>query len=303
MLPLNRAKNLGLERLLRWNIRCFRLHILCTAYAVGAFATMNFYLNKWLSPSQADHILPLILIGYEDLQTAAQGKTLAELARHVQKFPALQKLVQEETEWSEGSRRFETVEGGPQFLSMIETFLEANGARTAEEFELALPRWRENPAFLLEVIRKFIEARSSNFFFLDQSSRQRQQQKAVHKVMDALPAFRGLIFRHLLEAYRSFATFRENMKYKLMEGYLEIRQVFLETGKELTNRSLLAEKEDIFFLTPAEITLTTCHRQAQVFYFALAVCGCWSEGSVQEFVKGAVPNYHVYTSTSPLRFS
>ncbi|MCX6930380.1 MAG: hypothetical protein NT154_45315, partial [Verrucomicrobia bacterium] len=27
------------------------------------------------------------------------------------------------------------------------------------------------------------------------------------------------------------------------------------------------------FLTPAEITLTTCHRQAQVFYFALAVCG------------------------------
>jgi len=71
--------------------------------------------------------------------------------------------------------------------------------------------------------------------------------------MDALPAFRGLIFRHLLEAYRSFATFRENMKYKLMEGYLEIRQVFLETGKELTNRSLLAEKEDIFFLTPAEI--------------------------------------------------
>jgi rifampicin phosphotransferase len=253
MLPLNKAKNKGLEELLRWNIRCFRLHILCTAYAIGTFATINFCLNKWLSPSQAGNILPLILIGYEDLQTAAQGRTLAELALHVQEYPALQKLVEEETEWPESGRRFEAVEGGPQFLSMIETFLETNGARTAEEFELALPRWRENRAFLLAVIRKFIEARSSNFRFSDQGNRQRQQEEAVSKVMSVLPAFRGLIFKRLLSAYKNFATLRENMKYRLMEGYSEIRKVFLETGRELTSRSLLADKEDIFFLTPVEI--------------------------------------------------
>jgi rifampicin phosphotransferase len=250
--PLDKTMGKGLEVLFQWCTGCFRLHLLCTAYAIGAFAAISFYLNKWM-PSQTGRILPLILIGRENLQTAAQGRSLSELACHVQEYPALKKFMKKDFEWSRASEYISVIDGGPQFLSMIEDFLKTNGARTAEEFELALPRWREDPSFVFAVIRKFLEGLSSSFSFAERHQRETQQQEAVQSVINALPIFKRLFFKRLLNTYRTFATLRENMKYRLMEGLAEVRQVFLDFGGELRKSNLLVDRNDVFFLNTSEI--------------------------------------------------
>lgn len=251
--PLNRTTAGRLDELLQWNARCFKVHMLCTAYAIATFALIDVCLTRWLSGERARNTLPLILIGREDLQTAAQGRSLAELALYVQNHPAMREPFEKATDWTEVRQRLATVEGGSYFLSMMEDFLEANGARTAEEFELASPRWRENPAFLLSVIGKFIEAQPWDASRAGYESRQREQREEVMRTVRHLSAFKGFIFRRLLCSYKDFSTLRENMKYRLMEGYAEIREIFIQAGKTLTRKGLLAAKEDVFFLTPGEI--------------------------------------------------
>ena len=250
--PLGKTMGKGLELLFQWCTRCFRLHLLCTAYAIGAFAAISFYLNKWM-PSQTGRILPLILIGRENLQTAVQGRSLSELACHVQAYPALKEFMKKDFEWSRTSECISTIGGGPQFLSMLEDFLKTNGARTAEEFELALPRWREDPSFVFAVIRKFLEGLSSSFSFAEHHQRETQQQEAVQSVINTLPMFKRLFFKQLLNTYRTFTTLRENMKYRLMEGLAEVRHVFLDFGGELRKSNLLIDRNDVFFLNTTEI--------------------------------------------------
>lgn len=251
MAHLKNAQKKGLEATLRWSVRCFRLHLLCTAYAIGAFAVISHCLNKWL-PSQADHLLPLILAGNQDMQTAIQGGSVSELASYVQTHPGLKRLIEDTVEWPVLSKEIGAAEGGPRFLSMVEDFLEANGARTVEEFELAVPRWRENPSFVLAVIGKLLEAQSAGLGTGDWRDGSKRRREVILGAARVLPLHRRLVLNRLMSAYRNFVRLRENMKYRLMEGYEVIRNIYLRRGDELRKKGLLTDRDDIFFLTMGE---------------------------------------------------
>ena len=250
--PLDSAKGGRLEELVKWIGRCFRLHFKCTAYAIGAFSFLSYVLRRWM-PQEADSFLPLILIGHGNVQTASQGISLLELARYLDKKPLLKEMIRDAQSWTSTREQVEQVEGGPQFLSMFQKFLDSNGARTAGEFELALPRWREDPNFLLGTILSFSNASSANFPFKDRKTRAEMQKEGVDYILASLRPFQRNVFMRLLDSYRNFSTLRENMKYRLVEGYAELRKVFMHIGDTLVHRRILVRDSDIFFLKPQEI--------------------------------------------------
>jgi phosphohistidine swiveling domain-containing protein len=250
--PLPHKDRNRLEEIIVWNARCFQLHLKCTAYSIGAFALLEYLLNRWL-PSKAESFIPLILIGNENLQTAAQGISLWRLASHAQTYPALRKILETDFDWSVIAQQISNVDGGPQFLSLLQAFLDANGGRAAGEFELAVPRWGEDPTFVVNVIRKFLETRVNGSPSFDPTMWHSQRQKAISHIKSFLPAIQRLTFSQLLASYADFCTLRENIKYRLMEGYSLLREVFLEIGTQLKANRIVELASDIFFLRPAEI--------------------------------------------------
>ena len=246
------AKSGGLEKIIEWNRLCFRLHLKCTAYAVGAFAFLVCCLRRWI-PNNIEELIPLIMVGNADLQTAAQGTNLLDLARYVNDQPALKKLMFDSQNWIRVESQLASINGGAKFLSMLEGFLAQNGARAAGEFELAVPRWREDPSFVLMIIKRFLSAADSNFIFPDQRTRLKKREKAIGEIADQLTPLKRCAFFRALRTYRNFSTFRENMKYRLMEGYSELRNRFTAMAKTLVNASVLSEEADVFFLEPQEI--------------------------------------------------
>ena len=249
---LSEARTGGLEKIIEWNRLCFRVHLKGTAYAIGAFAFLVHCLRRWL-PIDVEELIPLIMIGNADLQTAAQGTTLLDLARHINRHPALSKLIFDHQDWKLLERQVGGIDGGIEFLSLLKDFLIHNGARAAGEFELALPRWRENPSFVVMLIKKFLGASALNFVFPDRKLRLEKHEKAVCQIGDQLTLFKRWIFFRLLDSYRKFSTLRENMKYHLMEGYGELRNYFLAAGKTLVDESVLRQSDDVFFLEPHEV--------------------------------------------------
>lgn len=258
------AKPEKLEKLITWNAQCFHLHLKTTAHAIGAFSLLAHFLGRWI-PSEAEALQPLILIGHENLQTAAQGISLWQLAEHVRKHSALRSILENDFQWPSANHRLYRVDGGPYFLTMFKEFLDANGARAAGEFELAVPRWREDPTFVLGVIRRFLDVNHSETFPEKPTIRHRRKQKeAISHIKAFLGLFQRWIFTRLLASYSEYTTLRENLKYRLMEGYALLRETFLEMGEDLLAKNILDSAADVFFLTPSEVlTLKAGDKLAQ----------------------------------------
>lgn len=240
-----------LPELLGWTTRCFRLHLKCTAYAMGSFARIGSLAERWL-PGAAEELLPEILTGREDMQTSAQGITLAGLASRLKGDPSLREAFVEGKDWKDVERRLSGAPGGRAVLESLRSFLEANGARAGGEFELAVPRWREAPEFVLAVLRKLMasEAADPRSAYL---SRRRRREAAVGRIASSLPPLRRALLSRLLSSHRDYVTCRENMKYRLMEGYEALRSVFLAVGRRMAAAGAVEREEDVFFLSASEV--------------------------------------------------
>ena len=245
------AKPDRLKNLIIWNSHCFNLHLKSTAYAIGTFAMLSHLLNSWLK-GKAEGFLPLILIGHENLQTAAQGISLWDMAQYVQSYPKLMIFVKNKFNGIEDAKHLSNIDGGSKFMAMFQDFLSSNGARAVGEFELAMPRWSEDPSFVLGVMRKFLN-NTSNKSSYDPKGRQQRRKEAILQIKSSLTPVKRLIFKKLLNSYTNFSTLRENIKYQLMEGYALLRKTFLDIGRELEKINIIENADDIFFLLPSEV--------------------------------------------------
>jgi len=240
----------NLVSLVAWTTRCFQLHLKCTAYAIGAFGLLQHLLSRWVA-GDAEMLLSQLLTGSEDLQTAAQGISLWRLAQQVQENPALRQVLESNPSWPVNAQQLLGIAGGPEFTRTFQGFLEENGARAAGEFELATPRWREAPAFVLEVLLKFVQAQQTANF-PSSFTRQCQREAAIAQIRATSKPVRRWILTRLIASYSFYTAARENVKYRLMEGYAQLRHVFLGIGADLASRGVLSNANDVFFLTPSE---------------------------------------------------
>jgi phosphohistidine swiveling domain-containing protein len=265
-----------IEGLIDWNTRCFQLHLKCTRYAIGAYGLLIYMLRHWL-PTAGMNSAPWrsnraeretnfatsretyrtsleaeLLSIQAELQSAEQGLALWRLAEQARAHPSVAAVLEDEVNWTAAQRALQAVEGGPEFLEALAAFLSRHGARTVEEFELASSRWREDPTFVLTVMRNYLHADAA--FNPKVVLRQHRAfcDIATARIVRQMGSLRGRLFRRVLRAYKTYVPLRENMKYRLMEGYEALRHSFLKLGNCLCTIGILDSKEDIFFLAAGE---------------------------------------------------
>ncbi len=244
-----------------WVAQCFQLHLRCTGYAISVFGLLSALLRRYL-PSHPDSLLPIILTGREDLQTATQGRSLWRLAKQAQKTPALEVLLMRDLSWQVISHEIAATQDGQEFLTGFDAFLSSNGARAVGEFELRTPRWREDPGFLLKIIRGYLQDGRQNSLDVQSDQCRRLREDSLAEVEGHLKWWQKEIFRRLLHSYSICVTLRENMKYRLMEGYYVLRQLFLALGEKLRSQGVIETVDDIFFLTASEAIALACGDKA-----------------------------------------
>jgi rifampicin phosphotransferase len=126
----------------------------------------------------------------------------------------------------------------------LETWLTEHGHRTAGEFDLAAPRWRERPT----AVRHMADRLAAGEGPLE---RQRRNAEAVNQQLASLRGrFRGAQRRELdrfVSLVRRYITLREDSKDSLMLGYDLLRDLALEAGRRLE------VGPDVFYLTRDEL--------------------------------------------------
>ncbi|HET8661670.1 MAG TPA: rifamycin-inactivating phosphotransferase [Micromonosporaceae bacterium] len=226
------------------------------AIMAGMEATwwLNDRLREWLGERNAADTLTLSAPGNV---TSQMGLALLDVADVVRPYPQVVAFLQ-----NVGDEGFldelPKLAGGTEARDAIEAYLDRYGMRCVGEIDITRPRWRERPTTLVPVILDNIR-----LFEPGAAERRVEQgrQEARRKEQDVLSRLRALPdgerkageTKRMIDRVRTFIGYREYPKYGIVSRYLVYKQALLAEAERLVQASVLAEKEDIFYLTFAEL--------------------------------------------------
>ncbi len=230
----------------RLGVRAMETHLAVSVIAELLYQTLDKLLARWGDGSASAATLAAGLTG---LRSAQAGRALGKLAQQMRRNGDLRALIIESTPEMLPMHLIET-EDGQALWEQIEAFLAEYGHSAVQEFELAAPRWRDDPSAILNALQAQARAhRTEKQPLAPRAARQ----AAVRKIQKRMNWPQRLLFRLLLRQTQAFTTIRENLKYHFVIGHSRLRDLYLALAAHLVAARQLGQQDDVFFLTHDEL--------------------------------------------------
>ncbi|HHH40855.1 MAG TPA: hypothetical protein ENK56_02480 [Chloroflexi bacterium] len=221
------------------------VHLAVTTVAELLYQALDKGLSRWGDGSVT---VATLTAGLTGVRSAEVGRALAELARWVRRDGDLCALV---CGIPPGLLRDRLAETGPgrALWARIEAFLAEHGHGAEREFELAAPRWREDPTPLLAALQAQVRAADREIA----SDPIARRLAATARIERRLGPAERLLFRLLLRRAQIFTQAREDLKYHFVLAHDRLRKLYRALGVRLAAEGYLVGEEDVFFLTVEEV--------------------------------------------------
>jgi pyruvate,water dikinase len=143
---------------------------------------------------------------------------------------------------------------GQEWCKRLAAFLAKYGHRAPREFDLACPRWNDQPAIIIDLLKMYLKAQQENADPREHFQRQaKQRQELAKKACQRVFFLWRPLFRLLLFLAQKFLPHRETPKHLFMMFFQLIRRHVVELGKRLSQRGVIADSDDIYHLTLGEL--------------------------------------------------
>lgn len=231
---------------------------LCSAIGFPWLHALRRLLDRWV-PDFREEAEVLLSSGSEGVLSAEMGRGIVALAATARRSPRVRGILEGETaERALAALRAEP-EAGP-FLEALAAFLAQNGHRAVKEFELRSPRFEEEPSVVLGMVRNALGLGPARTDHEGRAAQARERLAArLRESLAALPLERatGLRFRLILaaaERARYYLKLRENSRFYHIMGPAIVRSKVTRIEALLIHDGRLKCKDDVFFLTFAELS-------------------------------------------------
>ncbi len=214
------------------------------------------FLEGELGP-EAPQLAATMLQGFEN-GTAAAGAGLSALAEEAAKRPAVADALRHGQ-----FDAFEKVDGGPEFLSKLQSYLDEFGWRVDSWGIIEKPTWAENPRTPLMLIRHYInDPKRSPRASIERSVAQREE--AVRQVESKIAADKVPAFRSMLSAVQAHVPVSEGRAHWQLIAIGSLRVPFLALGRKLAAAQTLGSPDQVFYFTTEELRRAAHHPTAEV---------------------------------------
>lgn len=209
--------------------------------------------RRWLGDEDS-RIAHRLLVGLGGMEDAEAGLALWRLAALARADVRVHAAVVRETTFAGVEQRLAGTQEARPFLAAWSEFMATHGHHGPGEFEIANPRWVDQPDVVLRMVRGYL----SGFDRADPILKARQlaegraclEVECLREIRNPLRrAFFGAVLRRAQEGLR----FRETMKSQAIRYFALVRAKVLELGARLAARGVLAVANDIFFLEMEEL--------------------------------------------------
>ncbi|MBW7883634.1 MAG: phosphoenolpyruvate synthase [Caldilineaceae bacterium] len=136
----------------------------------------------------------------------------------------------------------------------IAAFLARYGVRGLAEIDLGRPRWREDPAQIMQILQSYLRIEDENLAPDAVFARGEQVAAATLAELQAavrrtpLGAAKARLVGWVAARMRALAGLRESPKFLMIRIMGIIREMLLETGAELVRGGQLVRRDDLFYL-------------------------------------------------------
>lgn len=231
-----------------WNSQVFQVH------SVTALAVMAMFgvVQKFTERIGEEGIENVLTVGLEGMSSSQMALELWNLAQSAKESSIVTEIILSRTGNVIGELRksFE----GVAFLKEMDRFMDEYGDRCSQEMELSVPRWEENPCFVLSMAANYLDSGVDPMRIMEEQKEIRvRETERILKKLSKNP-IEKLLFEKFLEKTQEYIVMRENLKTTWTKGisvqrllYLRIAQILVETG-------ILEKEGDIFFLKMTEVS-------------------------------------------------
>jgi pyruvate,water dikinase len=142
---------------------------------------------------------------------------------------------------------------GQAFLAALERFLDAYGHREIR-MDVLYPTWGEDPTPVISFVRSYLDADETHSPHRQQARLVRERQELTQEVDSRLSQDRlgrhviSPLFRWVLALTQTHTRERDTMHFELTRLFPPFRRLLLELGRRWSERDIIEQHEDIFFL-------------------------------------------------------
>jgi len=225
------------------------------SHSIATNLMIKNWLLDWLDDNDGSLYAGLIS-GLDDNKTVAMNIRFSDLAKILRKDSKLLAKINSADLSSQDELEInELISSNKKFKKEFKKFIKDYGHRSNTR-EILYPRWREDKAYVLEVIKLLS---SSDLDLRKKESESRYNRfKTEKEVLKEIKKqkggfFKAKIFSIVLNLAQTYLTFRENQRFYLDHLLFRQRLMLLEMGRRLVTRKVINEVEDVFFLYEAEL--------------------------------------------------
>lgn len=233
-----------------------QVNLTAPRYFVWLFVLRSL-LRRWCPDLPAAYATALCA-GVSGVKSMEMGTELAALAQLAGARPRVARLI-EETPLDQLMAALEAEPAAADFRRCLSEFLAQHGHRAHKEFELSAPRWNEDPAPVLALVRNFLARDVQEPGAAREGGVRRAaaiaeiQSRLRARALEPALQWRWRILAFCVERTRYFTKLRENSRYHHIMIWQALRRRILQIEEGLFAKGLLDCRGDIFFLELDEI--------------------------------------------------
>src|SRR5215211_5622356 len=145
----------------------------------------------------------------------------------------------------------------PKLQTSLADFLRLYGHRGVAEIDLGLPRWSEDPTYIIGVLANYLrldDPQAAPDVQFDRATREAEEMVAeLTRRAASKGRLRGKLVRFLLGRARELSGLREMPKFCIVLLMARARELLWTVGANLAEAGRLESAEDIFFLSVPEV--------------------------------------------------
>ncbi len=183
------------------------------------------------------------------------ANALWELTQEAKQRPEVEELLRNQPT-SEFLASIETVQGGGEFLSLLNSFLDEYGHRNESFSEFMFPTWGEEPVIPIYIVRSYLDVEDDAS---PKALHERSAKRRVERVKECEAKLSGdaeklSTFRAWLTSSQQRTVLLEDHNFYIdQQGHSAVRVPLLAIGRHLAAQETISAPDDVFYLHQTEI--------------------------------------------------
>ena len=225
-------------------------HKACGVMMPPYFGAMLFYdivratATQWLG--EDNDLANRVRAGTSEMRSMDAGEGIRQLADQAARTPG----VAEALAGQPGAGTLDRLRRDPgtrAFAEAVDAFLLDQGVRGQVEMDVAVPRWIDEPSYVLKMVHKLMMSREATASG-SAEERATDRSASLDELLGELPIHKRATLRWLIRCYKHFSTWRESTRMCYLQGIWMVRRVITEVAQRLVDEGVIERVEDMGFL-------------------------------------------------------